>query len=417
MAVLQGRTREQIRVSIGRLLKGSNNGRAVRVSTMTANGSATTLVDGTLRGSDNEHNGKWIAFTSSPNDGEIRQVLDYDEGTQTITIDATDTALSSTVSGNTYELWDEMYPPDDANDAINDAITDVTGRAFDPVENRDLFFDNVTTRFDFPTGITMIRKLQYRTVDYITLDEADDAWTAGTSVTVTADTELKKRGTGSNKIVMAAGVAAGDVIAHKTITSEDITDYTHVEFWARCSTTTAAAAFKFLIDDTTAAVSPIETLSFPALTADTWTYVRLALANADDLTAVISLGIEDDTDVGAETLWIDDVRVTKEHTERWTSISPHLWGIEKESRDLVLSDLGRQVANYAAMKMIGGDTPVLLTADATTSEIHASFIRYRAAGMLAIAAGVEDSVSGGFFALSNQQKRRFDILQDARIIT
>jgi hypothetical protein len=409
--VLQGRTRLQIETSIGRNLN------AIFASTASANGSTTTLVDGTLQGSDNEHNGKWVHFTSGSNSGEVRRVADYDSGTTTITIAPTATALSVISSGNTYILWSEMYQPERVHDAINDSVLDITGRAFDPVENRELFFDAETTRFDIPTGITMINRLEHRTVDEKVLDEADDGWTAGTSVNVSADTTLKKRGIGANKIVLAVGVEAGDVIAHKTITSVDLSNYTHLEFWARCSKTTSAADFKFLLDDTAAAVSPIETLSFPALTEDTWKFCRIALDAADEDTDIISLGIEDDVDVGVETLWIDDVRVTKDYTEKWTRIAQHLWRIEKESRDLILSDTARSLAGYSAMKLTGGDTPALLTADSTTTEIHAAFIIYRATALLAVGPGDEESMSGGWFALSERQRRRFDILQDARIIT
>ena len=69
------------------------------------------------------------------------------------------------------------------------------------------------------------------------------------------------------------------------------------------------------------------------------------------------------------------------------------------------------------MKLTGGDTPALLTADSTTTEIHAAFIIYRATALLAVGPGDEESMSGGWFALSERQRRRFDILQDARIIT
>jgi hypothetical protein len=416
--VLQGRSREQIRVSIGRNLG------AIFVSQATGNGSTTTLVDTTQSGSDDEHNGKWLVFTSGDNDGRVRRVDDYTGSSGAYAIRATSTPLASTVTNDTYELWDESYHPDRVHDGINDAILDITGRAFDPVEVTSLFFDSVTTRFDIPTGISMINRLEYRTISEKVLDEADSGWTAGASVTVSSDTELKKRGTGSTKIVMAAGVGAGGVVAYKDITSTDISDYTHLEFWARCSKTTTAADLKFLIDDTAASVSPIETLDFPVLTADTWTPVRIALENADALTAVISIGIEDDADIGAETLWIDDVRVVKGHTAQWWKLFPQHWRIDKEARDLVLTSTGRDLAGYSRMKMSGGDTPVLLTADATTTEVHAAYIIYRATALLMAAqAGGQDTDpdnnsgrSGAWMALANQQRRRFGILQDARIV-
>ena len=420
MPVLQGRTREEIEIAIG------DNLNAIFVSTTTGTGTDESFFDTTLLGSADNHNGKWASFKSGTNDGQIRRVKDFDGNDELgkVTIFPTGTALGAIAKGVTYHLWEEAYQPERVDRAINQAIVDITGRAFDPVEITSLFFDRITTRFDIPTGISMINRIEYRTIAEKVLDEADSGWTAGSSVTVSSDTELKKRGTGSTKLAIGS-VTAGDVIAYKDITEVDITDYTHVEFWARASFTTTAGDYKFLIDDTAASVSPIETLSFPDLTADTWTFVRLALANADDLTAVISIGVEDDVgDNDSQTLWIDDVRVVKDHTTQWWKLFPQHWRIDKEARDLVLTNSGRDLAGYGQMKMSGGDTPVLLDADSTVTEVHASYIIYRASALLMAAqSGGQDTDidnnagrSGAWMTLANQQRRRFDVLQDARMV-
>ena len=59
MPVIQGRTRSQIRQSIG-----FNLG-AVYVSAPSGSGAGdgTTIVDNTLVGGDDTHNGKWVVFT------------------------------------------------------------------------------------------------------------------------------------------------------------------------------------------------------------------------------------------------------------------------------------------------------------------------------------------------------------------
>ena len=103
MAVVQSRTREQIRRSIAanldQLPAGSANG----------SGSTTTLLDTTLLGGDDQYNGWWIVFTSGTNDGTIRRISDYTASTGTITW--VTAASASTATGNTYELWEPHFPP------------------------------------------------------------------------------------------------------------------------------------------------------------------------------------------------------------------------------------------------------------------------------------------------------------------
>ena len=94
MPVVQGRTRKQIRVSVGYNLQ------ALYVSSTTSSVDATSVVDTTLRGGDDAHNGKWMVQTSGTNDEEIRQISDYTQSSTDMTVAP---AFSNTVaSGATY---------------------------------------------------------------------------------------------------------------------------------------------------------------------------------------------------------------------------------------------------------------------------------------------------------------------------
>lgn len=102
MTGTQGRTREQLRRSIGRNLIGHR----LIVSTATAAGDETSLIDSTLFGGDDNYNGWWTVVKG----GEARRVSDYD---------ATDSRLSwtrplpeATAINDTYELWPSEYPPE-----------------------------------------------------------------------------------------------------------------------------------------------------------------------------------------------------------------------------------------------------------------------------------------------------------------
>ena len=94
MPVVQGRPRKQIRVSVGYNLQ------ALYVSSTTSTVDRTSVIDATLRGGDDAHNGKWVVQTSGTNDEEIRQVSDYTQSSTDMTVAPSFT--NSVASGVTY---------------------------------------------------------------------------------------------------------------------------------------------------------------------------------------------------------------------------------------------------------------------------------------------------------------------------
>ena len=81
MPVVQGRTRAQIRQSIGYNLG------AVYVSSASGNGSTTTIVDSSLIGADDNHNGKWVVFNDvDGTSGQVTRVSDYTSSSTTLTL-------------------------------------------------------------------------------------------------------------------------------------------------------------------------------------------------------------------------------------------------------------------------------------------------------------------------------------------
>ena len=96
MPVIQGRTRKQLRQSIGYNLGAMQTGTAYDA------GSTTTLISLTLTGGDDVHNGKWILVsdTSNSDNTETRLVSDYTASAYRLTLVQ---ALSfATAAGDTY---------------------------------------------------------------------------------------------------------------------------------------------------------------------------------------------------------------------------------------------------------------------------------------------------------------------------
>ncbi|HCX24753.1 MAG TPA: hypothetical protein DHN29_22755 [Cytophagales bacterium] len=370
MPAIQGRTRKQLRQSIGYNLG------ALHTGTTYDAGSTTTLISLTFIGGDDYHNGKWIVVfdTSNSDNAETRLVTDYTASAYRLTLGE---ALSfSTVAGDTYELWDTPYRPDIIDEFINQSIMAATGWVYDPIENITLHGDGHQTRFDIPSNISMISKIEYRHkvsstrihACNATFDEATDS-----DFTQSVDTKDKKQGSQSLKMVIAAGASAGDFVTD-SITSKNLSGYDTIEMWVKSTVATSAGNLKLLLDDTASCASPLETLEIPALTADTWTFVRMSLANPETDTAIISVGLEYDSDLGACTVWIDDIVAVANDTAEWATLDRRNWKIDKESRDLVLVREGHKAVGYSLIKITGGDKPALMTADTDTCEIDENYI-------------------------------------------
>ena len=370
MPAIQGRTREQLRQHIGYALGG------LYVSAASSNGSTTTLLDNTLvLGGADTKIGKWIRFTSGDNDALTRRVTDSAISSNVTTLTFMPAATSATAS-ESYELWEGSYSPDAIDDFINQAILAATGWIYDPIEDISLHGDGKQTRFDIPSGISMISKIESRAkvsstrihACATTFDEATDG-----DFTQSLDTKDRKQGTQSLKLVIAAGASAGDFVTD-SITSKDLSGYDTIEMWVKSTVATSSGNLKLLLDDTAACASPLETLSIPALSADTWTFVRMSLANPETDTAIISVGLEYDADIGAVTVWIDDIVAVENDTAEWETLDRRYWKIDKESRDLILVRDGQCAVGYRLIKITGGDKPALLTSDSTATEIDEDYI-------------------------------------------
>ena len=416
MPVVQGRTREQIRVSVGYNLQ------ALYVSSTTSTVDRTSVIDATLRGGDDAHNGKWVVQTSGTNDEEIRQVSDYTQSSTDMTVAPSFT--NSVASGVTYELWNEQYNPARINDFIDQAVIEVTGRVYDPETDVSLHTDGTSTTYSIPSQFAMLNKVEQRkTVAStrihecgVTFDEKTDS-----DFTQSLDTEDKRQGNQSLKLTIASGASAGDFITD-SITSKDISKYDYIEMWVKSTVATSSGNLKLLLDDSTSCASPLETLSLPALTADTWTYCRMALSNPELDTAIISVGFEYDSDLGACVVWIDDIKAVIDASATWERLDNHLWSIDKNNRNLVFTLDGKSAARYNLLRLTGGDQPAIMTADTSTCEIDEGYVVARATALaLSSAWGLPDPgearrMAQFWMALSEQAKARMPILQGVRMV-
>ena len=370
MPATQGRTLKQLRQAVGFNLGALHTGTAYDA------GSNTTLISLSFVGGDDTYNGKWVAVADASNSDstEFRIISDYTASAYRATLQQ---QLSfATAAGDSYEIWDEPYKPENINEFINQAIVDSTGLIYDPIENISLHGDGKQTRYDIPSGISQISKIEYRNkISFTRLHDCGSTFDEKTDsdFTQSLDTKDKKQGTQALKMVIASGASAGDFVTD-SITSKNISGYDYIEMWVKSTVATSAGNLKLLLDDSASCASPLETLSIPALTADTWTFVRMQLSTPELDTAIISVGLEYDSDLGACTVWIDDIAAVKNDTAEWSTLDRRLWKIDKEARDLILLRDGQDAIGYSLIKIVGGDKPATLSSETDTTEIPERYV-------------------------------------------
>jgi len=166
--------------------------------------------------------------------------------------------------------------------------------------------------------------------------------------------------------------------------------------------------------------SDLESLDVPAVSStDTWTFFRIALSSPEADTAIISIGIEMDQDKAAHVVWFDDIRAVNNDTAQWEDLSRHLWHIDKEARDLILTNDGVCASGYYLMKLKGGDLPLLLDSDTDTNEVPDSYLIYRAAG-LALLPQIDErdrQRAQIYLGLAEREAQKMPMLVNARFVT
>ena len=423
MPVIAARTRRQLRASI------LYNLGAIYEGTASATGTTGTIIDNRLSvGATDDYRGLYIWFTSGTNNVNlVRRVTASSITTGVTTLTFLPAITDATAANDTYQLIgkkDLEIHPDFVNEYINQAIIEVTGLAFVPQENVSLHGDGRQRRFDVPSTLTMVSDVyQRRQVTGETIHDATTLWdeqTAPTNITRVVDTKDYRFGSGSNKFTIASAFTTG-LVSSKAISSVDLSGYDYVEFWIKSTTATVAGDFTLLLDNTALAVSALETLSIPALVADTWTFVRVALANPELDTAIISVGLNAANNIAANVVWISNVRAVLESTAYWHRMVRTNWRAEENARDLVF----RSPPGDYLLKLVGGNSPALLSADATANQIDDEFVIARATERTLLSHGGGPStdpdalraLAAYWRGVANEAKANLPWLAGARVVS
>ncbi len=279
-----------------------------------------------------------------------------------------------------YHIW-ELFREEDIDIIINQAIREVERLCFQNKQAIDILTLTDTLEYALDTAFINLHRVEYVKsigVDHL-LDDCEAAWTAGSSVTATADSTFTKVGTYSAKFVVAAGAASGATLCYKDITSVDLSDSDKVEIWWYNSIATTAGQLQFMLGATAAIGSPLETINIPAMSASTWYRHSISLANRHLDTAIISIGVRQASgvDLGAFTFYLDDVRSVLDGSKDYEELNHEYWDIVPSSTAPKLyleSEALSIIGTEKQLRLSGGRLAATLSSDSATSEIDPAWL-------------------------------------------
>ena len=376
MAAIQSKTRQELRLSIGYQLG------AVNSSTTTAAGTTNTFIDDSLFGGNDNYNGYWVVFTSGNNSGTIARIKDYDSSTYKITLQ---NYLSSIVaSGTTYEMYDSDVPPARIHDFINRSISTITRKGAPPMTDFTLHTSRQVYSYALPSTMIGVQKVEYRQKYFakslFSCDSVFDEVTSGVT-SVVVDSEDYREGSASNKMVVASATSTNAVLISDSMSSTDLSGYTHIELWIKCSASLSAGDLAVRLSASANAGTSTDQVSIPATSATTCTHHRIALNNPYSNTAIISVGIVQVVDTGTPTIHVDDIRVTRDYGSYYEEVHKNFYTIDRANSRLVFDANARAVTSHSLLKLTGVNKPTLLTAESTSCDVEPEYIIHKSTAM------------------------------------
>lgn len=178
-----------------------------------------------------------------------------------------------------------------------------------PTINNDTW-TKVTVQFTNPALLTSVASIGL----FVTTDKGNNALyiddVKAIRCKVSLDFDQRTEGATSIKIEVPGNVPNNTLLAYRDFASLDLTGDTVVLLSIRCNKEMGFQDLKYLLDNTSACASPIESIYVtPDLAADTWHHLTLSLATPASLGAIISNGLLiSDRTLAPCTIWIDNIR-------------------------------------------------------------------------------------------------------------
>ncbi len=271
----------------------------------------------------------------------------------------------------TYELWDQGLSPTVVHDFINQSITEATRKGSVPLTSDSFHTGGNVKAFGLSSAIAGVRFVEWRrsyTGEQLT--SLNDAMSSATNSTVVTDSEDKKYGSAANVVTIAAAASSAETVATDSFSAVNMRGYTHVDLWAKSNVTTTSSTLRVQLNEGS---TNRETLTLPALNADSWTRVNLTLANPELDSAISRFVVQTGaSDGGSATVLFDDVITYRARAEDWVTVPREFWEVDRDRRELrIKPDAG---VPYAKLQVTGVQKPALLENDTAISQIDPNYI-------------------------------------------
>ena len=145
------------------------------------------------------------------------------------------------------------------------------------------------------------------------IDDAETLWreVEGPNVSLKLDPNAFVHGSNSLKIELPRYKELKAVIAKKTFSALDLSEFDVIEFWVRSDTSIEGGYFDLAIYDSESFINPLETFAIPALKAGVWTLVSLPISKLSSDIKVIGVGVRfSEVKVrmsSNRSLWLDEI--------------------------------------------------------------------------------------------------------------
>ena len=145
------------------------------------------------------------------------------------------------------------------------------------------------------------------------IDDAETLWreVEGSNVSLKLDPNAFVHGSNSLKIELPRYKELKAVIAKKTFSALDLSEFDVIEFWVRSDTSIDGGYFDLAIYDSESFITPLESFAIPALKAGVWTLVSLPISKLSSDIKVIGVGVRfSEVKVrmsSNRSLWLDEI--------------------------------------------------------------------------------------------------------------
>jgi len=380
-------------------------------------GNATTLVDANLPEANDYYNKQDLAIYAGTHKDNVRAISDWDLTSHTLTFATLTTAVDTTDLAELHVKFTTAQYNDVINRAINKAADIYLHHNVDETLVLEAYKKGeqraMKREYEIPAGFDYIKDVFIEASGTHALIDCEAVWTdLDTDVTAALDDEDYQEGSNSMKFSVGAGISDGDVIGSKDLSAaEDLSMYQKISFWIKASGALAAADLELLLAADSAVATPIETIELPAVTANTWTFVRATLAAPASDTAILSIGFEYDANKKANVIWIDDIRAVLDGQPRFEKpLDSRSWSIIKASTPLLKLDSSVGVTPGRALRLTGQTHQAVLSLDADTCAVPPEFIIDQALAFLYLSKSEYVEEAKMMQALADIEKSRMRVM-------